>query len=422
MEVYLLLEDQGIKGIDLSQPQKGNPGIGGTQFLFVALAHELAKIKGYNISILHYREQKLPPNIKSVILESDVFNIIERKKPDIFIFHPNKNINWYKRIDSINVKCVAWVHNYISYKDASVLADCQNIKAVVFVGKQQYDRYVDHKIINKSIYIYNFVSEVMMYRDKEFKPWVTYVGSLTYPKGFHWISECWKSVIDQIPDAELHVIGSGNLYSRDFKIGFYGIASEEYESQIMMGLTDNDGKIIESVKFHGNMGVEKYDIFKNTAVGIMNPSGKTETFGLGAVEMQMAGIPVISRKKYGLLDTVVDNYSGILINDVEELQEAIINLLIDRDKNKIYGHNAQKFVEEKFDKEKIMNEWENLLNLVHINNDYKHDVIIPTDFLSIDLKWARVFMARIKKISFLKWLPSVGEICESIHELKIEQF
>ena len=420
MKVFLLLEDQGIKGLDLSQPQNGNPGIGGTQFLFFSLAAELAKIDDYDISIMHYRDQKLPKNVKSVEIVTDVFDVLESKKPDIFLFHPNKGVTWYKKLNSINVKSVAWVHNFISYKDANVLATCQNIKAVVFVGKQQYDRYIDHMIISKSIYIYNFVPEVQIKRSSNYQPWVTFVGSLTYPKGFHWISACWKNVIQCVPEAQLHVIGSGSLYSRDSKFGSYGIASEEYEAQIIPGLIDNKGCILKSVVFHGNMGAEKYEIFANTAVGIVNPTGETETFGLGAVEMQQSGIPVISRKKYGLLDTVANEYSGILIDDVSSLEKAIICLLKDKERNTQYGINARKFVKEKFDINRIVSEWNGLLNSVNDMEDYRHKVTIPTDYLDIDLKWARVAIAMIKKLPCLRWFPSIGEICEGIHGLKVQ--
>ena len=180
----------------------------------------------------------------------------------------------------------------------------------------------------------------------------------------------------------------------------------------------DNGEILESVKFHGNLGAEKFDVFENTAVGIMNPSGETETFGLGAVEMQQVGIPVISRRKYGLLDTVLNNSTGILIDNINDLQEAMVILLTDKKKNQEYGNNAQKFVENKFNKEKLINEWTNLLNLVYSSKDYKCDVVIPSDFLDIDLKWARIIIARIKRIPFFKWLPSVGELCEYIREIK----
>ena len=418
MKIYLFLEDQGIKGVDLSQPQNGNPGIGGTQFLFVALAYELAMKDKYDITLVHYQKQQFPSKVKSETVETDIFDILENEKPDIFVFHPNKDADWYKKLDSLNIKCIAWVHNYISYKDASVLSSCSNVKAVVFVGKQQYDRYIDHNIIYKASYIYNFIPKIEISRKPEFKLWVTFVGSLTYPKGFHWISKCWKKVVEQVPRAELHVIGSGNLYSRNSKIGSYGIASEDYESQIMPDLVDDNGKILESVKFHGNLGAEKFDVLENTAVGIMNPSGETETFGLGAVEMQQVGIPVISRRKFGLLDTVSNNCTGILIDNINDLQEAIVTLLTDKEKNQEYGNNARKFVESKFNKDKIIDDWTNLLDLVYSTENYKCDPVIPSDFLSIDLKWARIVIARIKRIPFLKWIPSVGEICECIREIK----
>lgn len=420
VKIYLLLEDKGIKGLDLSKPENGNPGIGGTQFLFVALANELSKYSDFDVNIIHYREQKLPANVQSVLIDSDIFEVLEKDRPDIFLFHPNKDKEWYQRLNTVNVTSVAWVHNYISYKDATILSKCQNIKAVVFVGKQQYDRYIDHKIIEKSCYIYNFIFNSPTHRKKEYQPWVTYIGSLTYPKGFHWISECWKKVVEQVPDAELHVIGSGNLYSRDSKIGNYGIASEEYEKIIMPGLVDSTGQILNSVKFHGNLGSEKYYIFENTAVGIINPSGETETFGLGAVEMQQVGIPVISRKKFGLLDTVDNNRTGILINNTSELEKAIVMLLNDKKKNYEYGCAASKFVDEKFSKEKIIFSWRELMQSIFVNGRFEPHIIYPSDNLKIDLKWARLVVANMKKFTIFKCLPSVGEVCEYIREIRFK--
>lgn len=417
MKVYFLLEDKGIKSLDLSKPEIGNPGVGGTQFMIVQLAAELAKKDDIDVSILHYRNQKLPINVNSVLIQESVFETLKICEPDIFIFHPNKNEDWYKSLNSLNIKSIAWLHNYISYYDANVLAKCSNIKAVVFVGKQQYDRYIDHSIIYKSLYIFNFIPEIGISRSFNYQPWVTFVGSLTSPKGFHWVPQCWKDIMATVPQAQLHVIGSGNLYSRDQANGKYGIASEKYESLIMPGLTDENGNILESVVFHGNLGAEKYNILQHTAVGIINPTGETETFGLGAVEMQQLGIPVVTRKKYGLLDTVQNHNTGILINSTDELKKAIICLLVDEKKNRVFGLNAKNFVKKKFDKNVIIEQWCNLLYAVVSDDVFRPAIHLPTDYLTIDMKWLRVIIAITKKVPFLKWVPSLGEICEKVRNI-----
>ena len=416
MRIFMLFEDKGIFGVKLDKPSDGNPGIGGTQYLFLALAEELATNEKNEVTLLHYNEAALPEDVHSIIIQADIFEILEENQPDLFIFHPNKDAGWYNRINKTGVKSIAWVHNFISYSDASVIAESDNIVAVVFVGKQQYDRYIDHSIARKATYIYNFVAHSNTTRSDDYKNYVTYVGSLTPSKGFHWLAHIWKNVLKRIPDAELHVVGTGKLYDRTCKLGKYGIAEESYEQYFIKEITDAEGVILSSVIFHGNMGCEKEELFRYTAVGIMNPSGATETFGLSAVEMERVGVPVISRKRYGLLDTIADGKTGILINSERELEDAIILLLEDKESNRIYGNNARTYVKEKFDRCEIVNEWEKLFEELYVGG-YQNKVSVPNDFLLVDLKWARVINLFLKKIPLFKQLPSIGEMSEYIKRL-----
>lgn len=73
--------------------------------------------------------------------------------------------------------------------------------ANVFVGRQQYDRYVDHKIILKSTYIYNmYPMEKKQKRKFENQHTVTYIGSLVPEKGFQVLAAAWKKIIAEVPD------------------------------------------------------------------------------------------------------------------------------------------------------------------------------------------------------------------------------
>ena len=56
---------------------------------------------------------------------------------------------------------------------------------------------------------------------------------------------------------------------------------------------------MKSVHFCGNMGIEKLEIYNRTTVGVVNPSARTETFGLSAVEMEACGIPVVTKSGNG---------------------------------------------------------------------------------------------------------------------------
>src|SRR5205085_5830421 len=68
-------------------------------------------------------------------------------------------------------------------------------------------------------------------------------------------------------------------------------------------------------------------------VAVVNPNltGSTETFCLSAVEAQACGVPVVGAAAQGLLETVADGRSGLLIRrqSPRELADAIVRLLQD---------------------------------------------------------------------------------------------
>lgn len=141
---------------------------------------------------------------------------------------------FFNQLDENKVKTVLWGHNYYYSDYCNRIANCNAIKANVFVGRQQYDRYVDHKIILKSTYIYNmYPMEKKQKRKFENQHTVTYIGSLVPEKGFQVLAAAWKKIIAEVPDAQLNVIGSGKLYSRNSKLGKYKIAEEHFENQFM---------------------------------------------------------------------------------------------------------------------------------------------------------------------------------------------
>ena len=57
IKISFFLDDKNLK-IDLSKPQNGNPGIGGTEFLMVSTPFYLKKYKGKNFSSIIYHLNK----------------------------------------------------------------------------------------------------------------------------------------------------------------------------------------------------------------------------------------------------------------------------------------------------------------------------------------------------------------------------
>lgn len=399
MKIGLLFDDRGYNGLNLSCPDMGNPGIGGTQFSFLMLQKYLTSINVMPI-VYHFSNNKLPAlKLERKIKNFDsVINMALNDHIDILIAQNGQSKQWYQKLMESDLKCIIWAHNYLNYEEVELIHKIENVKHIVFVSRQEYDRYIDHDIIKKSTFIYNMFNSKneQYYRNEDTFANVTYTGSLVPAKGFHILAKAWKSVLKEVPNAQLTIIGSGRLYDRHIKLGNYGIAEEDYENKFMPYLCESTGEILPSVNFKGILGEEKIRIYQNTSVGIVNPSAVTETFGLSAVEMEACGIPIITKNKYGFLDVIKNKKTGLLFNNERQFLKYIVHLLKDQELNKILGDNAKKYVANKFAPEKIIVQWENLFR--DILNEQVCKYIRPSESWHNDYKWLRLINRYIRKI------------------------
>ena len=411
MKVGLLLNDIGFSGIDLSNPWTGNPGIGGTQYCFVMLGKALVEASEYEVVCFHYNDtNNLDSKIESVIVKNEKDAIQEASKCniDVFILKSPTDPIVYDEIEKRKLKTISWAHNYILDRNLELHKRTQYIKRVVFVGKQEYDRYIDDDIINKSDYIFNmFKSNNEHQRKESVSNIVTYTGSLVKQKGFHILAEVWKDILKKVPDAQLYVIGSGSLYNSNEKLGSYGIAAESYEKMFMPFLVDEKGQILSSVHFMGKMGAEKSKVYEMTKVGVMNPSARTETFGLSAVEMNEFGIPVCTEGKNGLPDTVVNGHTGLLSHGKRALENNIVKLLKDTKYNLWLGNQGKEFIK-KFEPGVIAQEWIKEIEDVYL--DKKVSYKKPEDYYGNNAKWLRIVNRFLRNELHLTFLKSVVEI------------
>lgn len=400
LKVGIELPDKNLNNVDFSNPELGNPGVGGSEYLFALLSKELHK-KGIDVTIYHYGNNIINPEIKSkkTLNKFTLLDEVVSDKIDILIHQVGKTNDWYNRLSKFNIKTIAWAHVYLEYQEIKSIRSCDNVKRVVFVGKEEYDAYIDDDIIYKSTYIYNMLpTDISIKKRKVNKPVVTYIGSLVPQKGFHKLAAIWPDVIKQVPEAELNIIGTGKVYNRNANLGKYGIAEEQYEKVFMNYLTDNTGKILPSVHFLGIVGSEKNDILYDTKVGVVNPTALTETFCMSAIEMEIAYVPVISKRKWGLLDTVKNKYTGYLFSTKSQFIKKLVKLLVDDELNAKFGENAHYFVKNNFGVDVIIPQWIELLNDIKndstavyhkVNGNYFNDnklIKIILRFIRINLK------------------------------------
>lgn len=236
-------------------------------------------------------------------------------------------------------------------------------------------------------------------RKQDDKKIVTYIGALNKLKGFHKLAKVWKKILIEVPDAQLYVLGSGNM-GNAATLGPYGLAEAKYEKKFMKYLLDSHGEIIPSVHFMGNVGREqKEEIISSTSVGIANPTGIGETFCIVATEFEAIGVPVVSKKGYGLLDTVIDGETGLLVSTDSQFVNAVVELLNDREKNQLFGKKGKLFVRSNFNINEIVQEWKRLVEDVY--DDVPQKIIYVYNYPNNQMKWLRELNRKIQSFPLL---------------------
>lgn len=414
MRVCFYLDNNGLEKIDFSEPMKGNPGIGGTEFMIWTISYYLTKL--YNdieIILLAPFIDKMPKDLKCIKCknQNEALKKCQEINGDIFVFKgPYHDKSLFDLIDELKIKSIMWSHNFESLLGLKYALNCKYLKRNICVGREQYHKIMDHEIFEKSTYIYNCL-DFSQYKSEEIKNKdniVSFVGGLRNTKGFHILAEVWKDVIKEVPDAKLYVMGGAKLYDRNIGTGKFGLADKEYEERFMKYILDDKDEVLESVNFLGVLhGNDKMKVMKETKVGITNPSGFGETFCISAIEFEALGVPVVSSRKNGLIDTVPNEKCGILVKSKKDLSKAIIKLLKDNNLNKELGKQGKVYVRENFDVYKICNRWREELELIYSDLPARKEV--SEIKANLNLNWFRKVNRNIKKISLFKKLPTILE-------------
>lgn len=116
-----------------------------------------------------------------------------------------------------------------------------------------------------------------------------------------------------------------------------------------------------------NIKEDVYFLGKQEAVvDILNASdlfimpSQSESFGLSALEAMACGVPTITTSIGGLPELVIHNETGFIaeIGDLERMAKYAIDLLSNPNKYKKFSENARKRAVEFFNKDKIVNQYE----------------------------------------------------------------
>ncbi len=426
IKVGVYLPNGNIRDVELSNPETGNPGIGGTQFLLFSLPYYLNKYYKDKLEIILFAEYEKAINTDYKVLAVDNLIDAAQKAKDVFcdmiIFRPsydNETLAFLNELNKLKIKAIAWMHNTPIFL-LNHLHKNNCITRCICVGREQYETLRDHPIINKLSMIFNAVDSISFPNDEKVKKTktVVYLGSLVFAKGFHLLAKIWRNILKSHPDAKLYVIGSGKLYDRNQKLGPLGIADEKYEKMFGKYILNDHGEIHQSIKFLGVMGNEKYEIMNMASVGISNPTGISETFCLSSVEFQLCGTPVVSAAKGGLLDTVEHGTSGFLTNNKKNIIKYINMLLSNPDLSFKMGSTGRA-INRKFNYENIIKDWFQLISDVQSNSETK---ILRNDQTNVFiLKKIREYLRILKyKVFIFKVIPPSIYILHTIEFVKLK--
>ena len=129
MKVCFYLNTHGLEKKDFSNPLLGNPGIGGTEFMFWTISFYLKKIyPEIDIVVLASHIDTLPKEITAIKCRDEIeaVKICKEINGDIFIFKgPYHDIKLFNLIDELKVKSIMWSHNYESIIGSKYASGCK---------------------------------------------------------------------------------------------------------------------------------------------------------------------------------------------------------------------------------------------------------------------------------------------------------
>lgn len=359
MKVAFFVPNTNISKVDFTSIDKGNPGIGGSEYSAILIATALSERKNVDVILLCEKPSAFSKSLKWRACDNLVGAIKTSQKLGVdYVVTDGKLLTKDIVCRFSGVKFIVWANTFIPSGYYDFYAHYNNVVSIVNVGKEELEQTKDTPIYAKSTYIYNAVPtsikdeyKNVLLTNAERPNNVCYIGSLHPAKGFQYLAQAWSSVIKRVPDAQLYVIGSGKLYGRNAKLGAWGIAEDNFEKEFMPYIVEG-AKIMDSVHFLGILGKEKYNVLSKCKVGVPNPSGVSETFGYTAVEMEFMDCQVTTIKCAGYLDTVCDKAN--LYSNTNELADYIVRLL----RNDNYENKPVLEYIKQFSVENVVEDWE----------------------------------------------------------------
>ncbi|MBN2460295.1 MAG: glycosyltransferase family 4 protein [Candidatus Cloacimonetes bacterium] len=156
------------------------------------------------------------------------------------------------------------------------------------------------------------------------------VRSLNYRKGIDILIKAMPDILKAVPDSFLIVGGDG---------------PEKANLKTLVSELGIDKRIIFTGHIPNKVLVDYYN-----ACDIFIIPSREEGFGIAAAEAMACGVPVIGTKAGGLVETIQDGITGLLVEseDVNNLSKAVIKLLSKKAEAERMGRNGLSRIRKEF--------------------------------------------------------------------------
>lgn len=288
------------------------------------------------------------------LLVTYIYGLIARNLKLKHVFFTWQNAPYRERLSGFKLKLTEWLlKKNIELSTAGVCG----MQRAYEVHKNYFEKYSP----NLKIGIFNqsgvdtdtFNPEAKSdFREKHGligKKVITYSATFTARKGTLQTIEAFKKIAQEVEDARLVVIGTGEL-----------------ESQVKQ-LLEESGLKNKAVLLPWQPLSELAPIYAQSDV-MVHPSvpfeGWEEQWGLLMLQSQACGTPVITSKTGSLEETVLNGKTGILIDrsEPDDIYEAMKKLLLDDNLREIMGKAGREYIVEHFSHRSTAGRMERFLN------------------------------------------------------------
>ena len=358
MRLAFFLDNRGFasKG-PLEDPRLGNPGIGGTEFAFLASVALLASDPEACAPLLFLTAPQRVAGLEDTTHHvgglAEALVMARTLGAVAFVFRPG----CFSRIDQQalaqnTLPLVAWCHN-LGCDHQGFFEGLPSLKRWVLVSGAQLDAFRHSRLVQRACVIPNPVLVPADAQPGAAPTDLAYVGAITPFKAFDRLARIWPEIARSCPEARLRVFGGADLYA-----GGGASALTPYE-RYCRDLLDRGG-YGDRVAFEGSLGLERYAAFADVAVGVVNPSGRDETFCLSAAEFSACGIPVVAPRRHALVQTVLDGTTGLLARSDQEFAHHCIVLLQDPERRACLGQAGRSHIQLAYGSGQLTSLWTQL--------------------------------------------------------------